>query len=306
MEEHGTAKQLVVISGKGGTGKTSITASLLYLAHKRFGKIVAVDADVDAADLHILLQPEVLHHEVFESGEEAVIDPDKCINCGLCFESCRFDAILEPDGDSRLTYEVDPLSCEGCRVCAHVCPADAIEMKIAKAGEWMVSNTKFGPFVHARLYPAAENSGKLVALIRDKGKEIAKEQSLPLVIIDGSPGVGCPVMSSLTGADLALVIAEPTPSGRHDTLRVLELLAQFKIPAMVAVNKFDLNRDLSNDIKQAVMERGARFAGEVPFDRSVVDALVQARIAAEAASGPAVEAIESIWNSVYEFLFEQE
>ena len=228
-------REIVVISGKGGTGKTSVCASLAHLAQNK----VVCDLDVDAPDMHILLDPQVHTREAFVSGNEAVIDRDACCRCGICFEHCRFDAVKK-DGD---VYGIDPLRCEGCGVCVALCPAKAIAFPEKECGEWYVSDTRFGPFVHAQLYPGQENSGRLVTLLKQQARELAKRQGLDLVICDGSPGVGCPVISSLSGASLAVAVVEPTPSGRHDFERVAALCDHFRIPVAVLINKADLNHE---------------------------------------------------------------
>ena len=232
-------KELVVISGKGGTGKTSVVASFAALAPHP----VLADCDVDAADLHLILSPTICDREDFIGGSRATIDSSLCIACGQCLRYCRFDAI-HPTPDGR-TYQVDPIACEGCGVCERFCPAEAIDFSPAVNGEWYVSNTRYGPMVHARLGIAEENSGKLVTLVRKKAKETAQALGLNLMITDGSPGVGCPVMASLTGADGVLLVTEPTPSGFHDLDRVVDLLQRFQLPAMVCINKADLNLELT-------------------------------------------------------------
>ena len=221
-------KEIVVISGKGGTGKTSIVASFAALANNA----VLADCDVDAADLHLVLEPDVKETHDFSGGKLASVITEKCTGCGRCEEVCNFDAAVfngPPNDMVEKTYTIDSIACDGCSVCAHYCPVDAIEFKDAINGQWFISNTRFGPMVHARLGIAQENSGKLVSLIRKQSKQIAAEQNRDLIIVDGSPGIGCPVIASITGADLVLVVTEPSISGQHDLDRVIELTEHFKI-----------------------------------------------------------------------------
>jgi MinD superfamily P-loop ATPase len=230
-------KEIVILSGKGGTGKTSIVASFAALAQSK----VLADCDVDASDLHLLLSPSMKEESEFWSGQVAFIDKEKCTQCGLCQDLCRFEAIDD--------FKVDPISCEGCGFCSHVCPADAITMKESLSGRWFISETKYGPLVHARLGIAQENSGKLVALVRQHAKQIAERDGLDYIISDGPPGIGCPVISSLSGANLALLVTEPTLSGIHDLERVLSVCHHFGIPALVCVNKYNLNEDNTHQIE---------------------------------------------------------
>ncbi|MFB0525486.1 MAG: ATP-binding protein, partial [Phycisphaerae bacterium] len=233
-------KEIVVISGKGGTGKTSIVASFAALAKDA----VLADCDVDAADLHLLLEPDIRQTHNFIGGKLASVIAAKCIGCGRCEEVCNFGAAVfnGPANDvAERTYTIDPITCEGCSVCFHFCPVDAIEFNDAVNGQWFVSDTRFGPMVHARLRPGEENSGKLVSLIRKQSKKIANEQNKDLIIVDSSPGIGCPVIASITGADLVLAVTEPTVSGQHDLDRVVELTKHFQIPTLVCINKYDIN-----------------------------------------------------------------
>ncbi|MGB3113344.1 MAG: ATP-binding protein, partial [Candidatus Omnitrophota bacterium] len=231
-------KQIVVISGKGGTGKTVLTASLAALAKNK----VMADCDVDAADLHLLLKPSIKERHEFKSGATAFIDKRLCTECGRCVAVCRFDAVSED-------YAIDPVACEGCGFCYYACPVNAIKMQENATGEWYISDTRFGPLVHAKLGIGEENSGKLVTLVRQKAKEIAEKQRFDWVIIDGSPGIGCPVIASLSGVDFALVVTEPTLSGLHDADRVIKVARHFNIPVKVVINKYDLNVDMTNRIK---------------------------------------------------------
>ena len=259
-------KELVVISGKGGTGKTSLLAAFASLAK---GKVLC-DADVDAADLHLIMDPQIKERHDFESGHTAVINPDKCTQCGLCRELCRWNAISED-------FVVDPIACEGCGVCYYFCPEKAIDFPLNTCGEWFLSDTRFGPMAHARLGIAEENSGKLVSLIRQEGKKLAEKKNLDLLLTDGPPGIGCPVIASLGGATAALIVTEPTVSGRHDMERVAELAAFFKVPTMVCVNKFDLNPEMGQAIEAYAKEKNITVMGRIPFDPVFTKAMVQGK-----------------------------
>jgi MinD superfamily P-loop ATPase len=264
MDPH-NVKQLAIVSGKGGTGKTTIAAAFAALAKNK----VMVDCDVDAADLHLLLQPKILMQEKYFGGRSPRVDLDKCTQCGLCTEVCRFNAI-----DNGV---VDSVSCEGCGFCSHICPENAIIMEEAFSGDWFVSETTYGPFVNARLGIGEENSGKLVTVVRKKAMEVAQERGLELILIDGPPGIGCPVTASLTGVNLILVITEPTLSGIHDLERVLKLAEHFKIPSMVCINKFDINLENTQRIASYCRKNGSRIIGQIPYESKVVEALVQRR-----------------------------
>ncbi len=287
-------RELVVISGKGGTGKTSLAASFAVLARPA----VIADCDVDAADLHLVLSPQVQRTEPFRAGREAVIRPDACTGCGTCRERCRFDAVRVesgPDGIAR--FSVDPLACEGCGVCVHACPARAIDFPERDCGEWFVSDTRAGPMVHARLGVAAENSGKLVTLVRRQAREVAERDGLDLVLVDGPPGIGCPVIASLTGATGVLAVTEPTVSGEHDLERVLAVARHFGIPAAVCVNKWDLNPGMAERIETLAAGRGARIAGRVRYDPTVTTAQIRARAVVEVGGGAARD-IRALWSAV--------
>jgi len=265
-------QELVVLSGKGGTGKTSLTASFASLARDA----VIADCDVDASDLHLVLRPRIRERHEFISGFEAVIRPTDCTGCGVCRELCRFDAIISGGGDpGKPAHRVDPAACEGCGVCARFCPARAIDLPERFCGHWMVSDTRFGPMVHARLGAAAENSGKLVTLVRQEAQRLAREQGRKLIVVDGPPGIGCPVIASLSGASLALVVTEPTVSGEHDLDRVLALARYFAVPAAVCVNKWDLNPEMTRRIEDHAHASGARVVGRIRYDRCVTLAQMQ-------------------------------
>lgn len=283
-------KELVIISGKGGTGKTSVTASFAVLAEKA----VLADCDVDAADLHLVLKPDVRERHDFRSGHEAVIREADCTGCGVCLDLCRFDAVRRHDTEAGARCVIDPVACEGCGLCVRFCPEQAIDFPERLCGEWMVSDTRCGPMVHARLGVAAENSGKLVATVRQEARRIAEEQGRKLVIVDGPPGIGCPVIASLSGAAQVLVVTEPTVSGEHDLARVLKLAAHFGIPAAICVNKWDLNPEMTERIEKQAQTLGATVAGRIRYDRAVTQAQIQERAVVEI-DAPCAEDIRALW-----------
>ena len=282
--------ELVVISGKGGTGKTSIMAAFASLAENK----VLCDADVDAADLHLIMNPKVIQQTDFQSGNTAVINKDQCTECGLCLEMCRFNAI-------STDYKVNPIDCEGCGVCVHFCPEDAIDFPLNTCGEWFVSDTRFGPMVHARLGIAEENSGKLVTLVRQEARKLSEAKNLDLILTDGPPGVGCPVIASIGGASAVLIVTEPTVSGKHDMERVGQLAAHFKVPAMICVNKFDLNLELTREIEKYAEEKDIACLGRIPFDPIFTKAMIQAQTVFEYDGRSTVgEAIRGTWQRLTE------
>jgi MinD superfamily P-loop ATPase len=282
-------KELVVISGKGGTGKTSLVASFAALARSQ----VLADCDVDAADLHLVLNPKVQQTEDFSGGKVARIVAERCTACGRCREVCRFDAVSEGEA-----YSIDPVNCEGCGVCVWNCPEEAILFEAAVNGQWFISETRHGPMVHARLGIAEENSGKLVTLVRSQARRIAEEGGRELVIVDGSPGIGCPVIASITGTDLVLVVTEPTLSGKHDMERVAELTRHFGIPTMVCVNKWDLYPTVAESIEKDALDRGMKVAGKVRYDRAVTRAQVAKTSVVEYTGGAITEEIKSVWRHI--------
>ena len=285
-------RELVVISGKGGTGKTSVVAAFAALA----GGAVLADCDVDAADLYLVLDPDVGPPHDFSGRQQAIIDPAACTACGRCAEVCRFAAVLGGGADG---YTVDPIACEGCGLCLRVCPRDAVGMDPVINGAWMLSETRFGPLVHARLGVAEDNSGKLVTLVRKEARETALRRGLPLVIVDGSPGIGCPVIASLAGADLVLAVTEPTVSGRHDLERVLQVVRQFRLPFAVIVNKADLNAPLAATIAAETTAQGALFVTTIDYDPSVTRAQVEG-VDVITYGGRAAAAITEAWEAVRE------
>jgi len=289
-------KELVVISGKGGTGKTSVLASFAALA----GNAVTADCDVDAADLHLLLEPEGTRSEDFISGRKALIDDKKCTACRECFRLCRFDAVKEKAGGQG--YLIDALSCEGCGLCRLACPSDAIIFEEARCGQWFVSETKYGTMVHARLYPGAGNSGRLVTLVKNEAKKIGEEKRLELMLVDGPPGTGCPVIASISCASLVLAVTEPTFSGLHDLKRVLELTAHFKIPAAFCINKWDINSRNTDMIIETFKKSDVRFIGNIPYDMDVTRAQLKAMPVVQFSNGYASQQIRRIWGEVCQMM----
>lgn len=290
-------RQLVVISGKGGTGKTSLVACFAALA----GSKVLVDCDVDVPDLHLVLEPKIKQSREFVGGKVARVDPEVCTGCGECVNSCRFEAVsLDGPGGpaAEATARVDRLACEGCGVCAEFCPSGAAELVPAVNGEWFISQTRHGPMVHACLHAAEENSGKLVSLLREEAKALARRESLELMICDAPPGIGCPVIASLAGADLALVVTEPTVSGLHDLERVLQLTRHFQIPAMVCVNRADINEAIARRIEDLTNRCGGGVVGRIPFDPAVVEAQMGRTSVVEHSDGPANAAIREVWRRI--------
>jgi len=287
-------KELVIVSGKGGTGKTSVTASFAVLANRP----VIADCDVDAADLHLVLGPRLRRRHEFWSGYEAVIRQEDCIRCGLCLEYCRFGAVQSSGGTAGdALWSVDSVSCEGCGVCVRFCPVGAIDFPERLCGEWMVSDTRCGPMVHARLGVAAENSGKLVSTVRREARRIAEEGNHPIVIVDGPPGIGCPVIASVTGASSVLVVTEPTVSGEHDLERVITLTRHFEIPTSVCVNKWDINAGMTERIEDKARRSGARIAGRIRYDRAVTLAQMRMQAVVET-DAPCAEDIRLVWNQL--------
>jgi MinD superfamily P-loop ATPase len=290
-------KELVVISGKGGTGKTSMAAAFSALACPA----VVADCDVDAADLHLVLDPQVRQTSDFSGGKQAAIDPSKCMGCGRCAGLCRFEAV-RLDGPANdvigKTYGIEPVACEGCGVCVEFCPAKAIELHEAVNGQWFLSETRFGPMIHARLGLAQANSGKLVTLIRRQAREIAEERRLDLIVVDGSPGIGCPVIASITGADLVLIVTEPTLSGQHDLGRVADLAANFGIRALLCINKADINPQMTEEIGAEARKRGIAIVGEIPYDDAFTKAQILKATIVEYTGGAIAERVKALWRQV--------
>jgi MinD superfamily P-loop ATPase len=280
-------KQIVVISGKGGTGKTVLTASFASLAKNK----VMADCDVDAADLHLLLCPTIKDRYEFRSGKTARIDKELCQGCGECLTVCRFGAISED-------FTIDPISCEGCTICSYVCPAEAIRMEENVSGEWFISDTKYGPLVHARLGIAEENSGKLVTQVRQAAKEMVEKDNLDYVIIDGPPGIGCPVIASLANVDLALIVTEPTLSGIHDMERVAQVSKHFGVPTKVVINKYDINPDNSEEIKKICQKGDIEVISQLPFSQKVSESIVHGVPLVEFCSDRIAQDISLLWERI--------
>jgi MinD superfamily P-loop ATPase len=286
------AKELTIVSGKGGTGKTSLAASFAVLS----GRCVVADCDVDAPDLHLVLSPRVVERHEFRCGNVAVIRREVCTGCGACLANCRFDAVRKNGVDSGAsTFSAVPVSCEGCGVCVRFCPEGCIDFPERISGEWMVSDTRCGPMVHARLGTAAGNSGKLVSTVRSEARRVAGENSLPLIIVDGPPGIGCPVIASVTGASMVLAVTEPTLSGEHDLSRVLSLARHFEIPAAVCVNKWDLNGEMTERIEETALKAGAMVAGRIRYDCAFTRAQMLERAVVET-DPPCSGDIRRLWE----------
>ena len=284
-------KEIVVISGKGGTGKTIVTAAFAALA----APAVMVDCDVDAADLHLVLSPTVEETHAFFGGRQARIITEQCQACGACAALCRFSAIRH---DVATGYQIDPLTCEGCGVCAHFCLHEAIAFEETCNGHWFRSTTRFGPLVHARLGIAAENSGKLVALVRREARALAEMHQADWLLVDGPPGIGCPVISSLTGADHVVIVTEPTIAGLHDLARVLTLTAHFHVPASIIINKADLYPHGAEEIAQTACTHHAQVLGHIPYDPVFTQAQLVGRSVIEFDDGPVSQAVRACWNQL--------
>ncbi len=283
--------ELVVVSGKGGTGKTSITASLAALFHQ----VAIADCDVDAADLHLVLEPTVLCRFPFVGGKTALLDPKRCSGCGACADHCRFGAIRTPETGSTASYEVDPVACEGCGVCVDVCPEQAVALAPTIDGQWFVSETRYGPMAHARLGIAEPNSGKLVSLVRQEARALSVSKGRELLICDGPPGIGCPVIASVAGARLALIVTEPTLSGLHDLRRIADLCRQLAVEAAVCINKADINPEVSNQIEAEAAAREIPVLGRIRYDEAVTAAQVRRLAVVELGAGPAAHDIQALW-----------
>jgi len=290
-------KELVVISGKGGTGKTSLVASFAVLADAA----VLADCDVDAPDLPVLFPPTIRQRHEFSGGARARIVPGKCTGCEICLDICRFDAVdHEGPANETLarTFRIDPMACEGCGVCAQFCPAEAIEFTPVITGQWFVSDIRYGPMVHARLDPGQDNSGKLVSAVRSGARHVAEDRGIDLVLIDGPPGIGCPVIASLTGANMALIVTEPSVSGEHDLRRVGKLTAHFGIPTLLCVNKWDLNQPLTRQIESNAEADGIQPIGRIRYDTAVTEAQIRGLAVVEHTSPGIVDDIGRIWQRV--------
>jgi MinD superfamily P-loop ATPase len=282
--------ELVIVSGKGGTGKTSIVGSISALAEKK----VLVDCDVDAADLHLILNNELKRTHDFIASSKAEIIEDKCTDCGICQDYCRFEAIKEKDGHFR----IDQYSCEGCGVCVHFCPEKAIDFKQVVSGQWFLSETRHGPLVHARLGIAQSNSGLLVSHLRKQAKELAERENYGLIVVDGPPGIGCPVIASITGADYLLIVTEPSLSALHDMERLLELAMHFHIPVGICINKYDINPQISERIEEYALKNGAMIMGRISFDPKVTEAQVAGTTFVEFVDNGTADEVKSLWQNL--------
>jgi len=290
-------KELVILSGKGGTGKTSMVGALAALAENK----VLVDCDVDAANLYLLTDPEIESAHEFSGGSKAVIDQDKCTSCGVCHEQCRFEAVIVDESNPDLPlaeYSIDPLACEGCGVCSRVCIDDAITMKPTVNGMWYRSRTRFGCLVHGRLGIAESNSGRMVTLLRNTARGVAEENGCGLVIIDGPPGIGCPAIAALTGADYVLIVTEPGLSAYHDLERLAALIRHFDIPAGICINKYDINPEITNRIVAFAEDHGFDLPGKLKYDETMTRAQVAGKTVIEYSNGESAEALKSIWREV--------
>jgi MinD superfamily P-loop ATPase len=285
-------KEITILSGKGGTGKTSITAAIASVAQNT----VFSDNDVDAADLHLIFHPEIEEKHRFSSGWKAIIDQEKCTQCGLCKDYCRFDAIAY-NGNGQLI--INPYKCEGCRLCERICPQQAIYSEQNSNNHWYVSSSRFGKFIHAKMGAGEENSGKLVTQVRKKAREIATKTNANYLINDGPPGVGCATISSLSGIDLALIVIEPTKSGLHDAKRLLELSNSFKIKSMALINKCDINREVTNEVEQFLNQENIPLLAKIPFDKEMVEAMIEGKSIVEYnPESNITEKIKTIWQTI--------
>jgi MinD superfamily P-loop ATPase len=284
-------KQLTVISGKGGTGKTTLVGAFAFLAENA----VIADCDVDAPDLHLLLHPELKRQQEFKGLKVAVMDKSLCVECGTCAETCRFNAIVSTEESG---YAVNPARCEGCGACVYTCPQEALSLQERVSGYAFVSTTRYGPMVHAQLNIAEEASGKLVTVVRELAREVAEREGRDLILIDGAPGIGCPVIASLSGVDLALIVTEPTLSGLHDLERILDVATHFGITSVVCINKYDLSEKNSERIAAFCQQRGVEIVGKIPYDPVVTEAMVAAMPVVEFSEGVVSKAIRDMWERI--------
>ncbi len=298
-------KQLVILSGKGGTGKTSVTAAFAHLAAQDDTiRVVLADADVDASNLELVLAPTRLEEQPFTGGSVAKIDSDKCEGCGTCADVCRFDAVSKDEQTG--SYQVDDIACEGCAACVWQCPSEAIAMEPQIAGSWFRSDSRYGPLFHAALRPAQENSGKLVTLVKQQARLLGMDGEYDLVLVDGPPGIGCPVISASAGADLALIVTEPTSSGIHDLERVLQTTAHFRIPSLVCINKADIYPEGVHQLQTYCTQQGIEVVGGIPFDEAMQQAMIQGQpVTAWQPDAPISQAIQTVWQRVLQRVLPQ-
>lgn len=303
MTRNPSVKQVVILSGKGGTGKTSLAAAFAHLAHDGTCPLRAVlaDADVDAANLGLVLHPHILEEHEFAGGSVAQIDGLVCEGCGICSQVCRFDAVLSPSGEPGVdgAYRIDPIACDGCAACVYQCPQEAIHMQPQIAGKWFKSDTRYGPLFHAALRPAQENSGKLVTLVKQQARLLGLDDGYEVVIVDGPPGIGCPVISAVSGASLAVIVAEPTTAGIHDMARALQTVLHFQVPAQVCINKADVYPDGTEQIETYCSENHLEMIGRIPFDATVTQAMMHGEpVTSFCPDAVASNAITQIWQRV--------
>ena len=293
-------KQVVILSGKGGTGKTTISSMLAYEIDQdvTVKNPIFADADVDASNLELILAPKQVHKEYFSGGKVAIFHPENCIGCQRCVHLCRFDAITTGP-ESNFDIQIDPMSCEGCALCAIACPRGAITMEPMTNGEWYQSQSRFGDLFHANLYPGQENSGKLVTQVRQSANEFSKDTDADLLLIDGPPGIGCPVIAAVTGVDLAVIVTEPTLSGLHDMQRIIETVEHFNTPSLVIINKSGLNERVSTDIWEFCHQHGIAVIAEIPFEQELTNAIINAQTIQEyTPSNPLTNTFHQIWMEV--------
>jgi len=307
LDASGVIKQFVILSGKGGTGKTSLSAAfahLISISEKSISAVLA-DADVDAANLSLVLQPEQIEAHDFWGGSLAEINPEQCSGCGSCVSVCRYDAI-HPDADFGAVFQIDPIACDGCAACVYACPQGAIQMITQQEGQWFRSTTPYGTLFHAELFPGKENSGKLVTLVKQQARLWASDANSSLVVIDGPPGIGCPVISACAGADLGLIVTEPGVAGLHDLKRALGVLQHFHIPATICINKADIYPQGASQVREYAAEQRIEMIGEIPFDENILEAMLQGvPITRALPDAPAAQAIQQIFEKVIRLLSSQ-
>jgi MinD superfamily P-loop ATPase len=292
-------KQVAVLSGKGGTGKTSVSASLIHIASREM-ELVMADADVDAANLDLLLNGTILEEHAYTGGFRAGIDQDLCSGCGRCREVCRFGAVQQSNTGA---FTIDGIKCEGCNACVHQCPEKAISSRRRQAGTWFRSSTPYGDLFHAEMLAGEENSGKLVSLIRKSAQDLGTSKGSQMLLLDGPPGIGCPVIASCTGADLVLVVTEPGISAIHDLRRVLGTAAHFNVPSAVCVNRFDINPARAMEIEDFCSDSGIPFIGRIPYDDTVPESISRGIPFTEyRPESPASIAVANIWNELSEII----
>lgn len=291
-------REIVIVSGKGGTGKTTLLGYLASVTERT----VTADCDVDAPNLHLLLKPKILHKEGFIGSKVAVIDGLRCTNCGKCVDICRFGAVRSMGDHTIRKVAIDEGSCEGCALCNRICPSKAIKMTPRKVGEWFISDTVFGKMVHAQLEPGADNSGKLVSMVKQKARMIAKEVGAWMILVDGPPGIGCPVISSLSGCNLAVIVTEPTESGLSDCRRIIDLAKGFGLKIGLVTNKSDLNEQVTSRIEEYALAAGAHILGRIPYDMVLAETMAQGRTAGKNIASPATHAMSKIHKEMLDLM----